>query len=102
MAGNSKAKRHKLLRLHAEQHGLCKWCEKPCHLPGFAGYWRVNGNLGGKAATLDHVYHKRDPRRQGPGGNATVMACFTCNKQRGLEYERKWRQTHGKPAGVPA
>lgn len=33
-------------------------------------------------ATVDHVYHRFDPRRHLPGGGLTVLACLKCNYER--------------------
>jgi hypothetical protein len=96
---NSQSKRAKIRRLYAEQGGRCKWCGKPVVLHGEPGRMRpVTGILSGKAATLDHVYHWTDPRRHEPGGHSVfVMACSTCNRNRGQEEliaaalrERAW------------
>ncbi len=94
---NSRRKQKILKRLHAEQAGLCKWCGKPCYLHGDPARLRPSGKLSGKAATIDHVYHRSDPRRREPGGyNAVVMACATCNRKRGLEAETARRQAEPK------
>ena len=77
-------KRRKVLSMHAAQSGLCHWCRKLCFLPGEACYLRPNnGKLGGKAATLDHLYSRLNPlRHQKVEGPRHVMACSTCNNQR--------------------
>lgn len=78
--------RRKLLELHEQQKGLCHWCQRYCYLPHEEGYRRPkHGNLGGKAATVDHLYSRLNPLRwtNTPPGPRHVMACMTCNGKRG-------------------
>lgn len=83
--------------LHRDQRGRCHWCDQPVFLP-------IRGNpLPPNTATLDHVFTKGDPRRENPptGSISHVVACFTCNNQRGsMPYDEflllkrpEWRTT---------
>ena len=80
--------REKRESLYRQQGGLCHWCKQKCHLPGEAGYIRPKtGALGGKAATLDHLYSRLNPLRWygKTTGPRYVMACCTCNQKRSKE-----------------
>lgn len=83
----------KVARLHREQDGLCYWCKQSCFLPGKKGHKRPNtGVLGGKAATLDHIYPQYDLIRYArPMGTylREVMACNTCNNGRNKQFKEK-------------
>jgi hypothetical protein len=43
-------------------------------------------------ATLDHLYDRFDPRRKAPrapGEESTVLACYRCNHERGIESQKR-------------
>lgn len=91
-------KRKKRQELWDKQGGLCHWCKQPTMLPEHPQYFRSTGALSGKAATIDHLYSKLDPRRNKTRGPQYVMSCCTCNGQRskkeclaGLQRLPKWR-----------
>lgn len=72
----------------ANQQGWkCFWCEIPMT--------PAEKNVQGVAfpptmVTLDHLFHKSDPRRQVPcrGEKRYVAACRSCNEKRGADDER--------------
>lgn len=45
------------------------------------------------SATVDHLYHIDDPRRQQPGGAQVVLSCKKCNERRG--YLDLWKYRYG-------
>ena len=91
-------RRRKKLELFNAQGGLCHWCKQACRMPDHPMYWRSTGALSGKAATIDHLYSRLDPRRNKMRGPQYVMACSTCNGKRskkeclaGLQKLPNWR-----------
>jgi hypothetical protein len=84
---NSKLRAAKVRRLWEDQLGLCRWCGKETFPPDDPRRFRPESRkLSGKAATLDHLYTKKNILRQATIiGRRYVMACSTCNSR--LKYD---------------
>lgn len=66
-----------------ENNPFCHWCGEPTELTNCP-----NGQIPNKAATIDHLYSKLDPRRwvkRKPGEVKKVLACYDCNQRRSIE-----------------
>ncbi len=83
--GKQQKQRRKRL-FDADPH--CYWCGRELVMPpGPPG-----GGCPDNAATLDHLIHRLDPRRNEPQPEGapprTVLACYACNSLRGnAEHE---------------
>lgn len=71
-------------------HALCHWCGKElCHDCrhateqefGLCGGW--HDNLCIRASTRDHLLPRSHPSRSGKKSGPIVVACRTCNNERG-------------------
>lgn len=101
-------KRRRLLTLGQEQHWQCYWCRRECLKPDDPNYYR-KGDASAptkRAATIDHMYTRKDPRRSATrefGGQRWVMACSRCNQARGkaLPEEFAKRVPRENPMGQP-
>lgn len=73
----------------ARQGWKCHWCQvamTPVPVPFLKG-----GSYQPTMVTLDHLFHKGDPRRKNPprsGERRYVAACRSCNEERGKAHER--------------
>lgn len=92
----------KKIMLYVLQGGLCHWCGKKTLLPDEAGYLKPSGGVSGKAATLDHLHSRLDPKRVEKledGSHRYVMACSTCNGKRSLvECTQTFKEEHERRA----
>jgi hypothetical protein len=82
--------RRRVWRLWEAQLGLCRWCGQETYLHGDPRRYRPKTQaLSGKAATLDHLHPKGDPRRYERRNYLRwVMACSTCNGSRRCDVFR--------------
>lgn len=73
------------------QNPNCHWCgqETTLQLDGEQGHFPT-------LATFDHLYSKFTEERKGSLGGAGVLACYTCNFDRGrkefIAQKPKWHQ----------
>lgn len=58
----------------------CHWCKRMTILSSAEMGSR---KLPRNAATLDHVYTRKDARRTSDNKNQVVLACYDCNQRRG-------------------
>ena len=65
-------------QLH-ERYPYCHWCAKRVYLADAS----MQGKCRPDTATLDHMYSRLDPRRDGHRDRSVVLACYECNQRRG-------------------
>jgi hypothetical protein len=78
----------------------CYWCGRLTKIYGNSKDFKLPDD----AATIDHVYAGRDPRRlefkRNKKPSPVVLACLKCNKQRGgrtlEQQEKKFNKTERK------
>ena len=63
-------------------HPYCYWCKQRLYYPS------AGGKLLSHAATLDHIYTKRDERRK--SNDKVVLCCYLCNNRRGETRPEIW------------
>lgn len=67
------------------QNPRCYWCGVVTSIE-----YQDPAKLSAADATLDHVYHRGDPRRRvnvPKGEDDVVLACFNCNNRRACAYQ---------------
>lgn len=93
----SKTKHHRKIRdrlYAADRH--CFWCRRPTRQVK-----ACDGRLPDDAATLDHFRSRLDPLRgKVPGEPRHVLACKTCNENRGYEDAARFSPVLYKPVPV--
>jgi hypothetical protein len=78
-------------QLGRRQKNKCFWCQ--CTMVPIPPDNHIAGapnRFPPAMITLDHIYHKGDPRRRTEpkyGEQRYVAACFDCNERRGREHE---------------
>lgn len=76
--------------LFQQQNGSCYWCHEPMQL---LESYPPNGKLEADVCTLDHLFHRGHPDRTKLTHDISryVAACWQCNQDRGLEFERRMK-----------
>src|ERR1700682_86661 len=86
-------------KLWIKQEGLCNWCHRETLMPWDPGYFRKNGALSGKAATLDHLHSRLSGHRSKSYQlDEFIMACATCNFKRNREEVNRLNRERMKSA----